>query len=50
MQASIDALRREKEEWAKEKADVNARLEQNALRLRGTRRLKKQAEDALSDA
>ncbi|KAF3039621.1 hypothetical protein E8E11_004231 [Didymella keratinophila] len=50
LQGGIDALRCEKEEWAKEKAELSARLEKNALRLRGARRLKKQAQDALSDA
>lgn len=47
---NIDALHREKEEWTKEKASMSVHIEQNALRLREARRLKKKAEDALSDA
>lgn len=42
LRASIDALRREKEEWGTEKATMTVRLDQSALRLKGARKQKKQ--------
>lgn len=49
-QIQIEALLREKAEWAEDKANMKACLRQSALRLRRARKLKNQAKAALSDA